>query len=401
MACTYCFYLSKADLFSTTPRHRMSPDLLEEMIRQAMEQGDRFLSFGWQGGEPTLLGLDFFERAVELQKKYGQGKVVGNGLQTNGLLIDSKWSRFLREYRFLVGLSLDGPEYIHNRYRTDSGGKGTWNKVVDAAKRMLDEGVAVNALVVVNDYSVQFPEEIYTFHKELGLRYMQFIPCVEFLPEERAKPARFTVPAEKYGEFLIRLFDLWRSDFSGYRATTSIRWFDALIYSYVGLEPPDCTLQQECGTYLVVEHNGDVFACDFFVETSWRLGNILEGRLGEFLNSKQQWEFGRRKTRLPQECIGCSWLRYCWGGCPKDRMVLPDGTRKNYLCEAYKMFFRHAHRELQQIARVVEWQVGQEMATGGAEASQKNRPHRQVGRNDPCPCGSGRKYKFCHGYGKL
>ncbi|MFH2001138.1 MAG: radical SAM protein, partial [Planctomycetota bacterium] len=274
LRCEYCFYLEKATLFQDSPKHRMELHLLEEMIRQCMNQGDQRISFGWQGGEPTLMGLDFFEKAVECQKRFGLNQIVGNGLQTNGILIDAAWTRFLSQYQFLVGLSLDGPEPIHDRYRRRLNGHGTWARVRNSARRMLDAGVAVNALVVLNDYSVRFPEEIYGFHKDLGLTYMQFIPVVRG-SASGGFGSPFAVTPEQYGTFLCAVFDLWIGDFDQGIPTTSIRYFDAVFHAYVGMPPPECTLLRECGTYVVVEHNGDVYACDFFVTPEWKLGNIL------------------------------------------------------------------------------------------------------------------------------
>jgi len=400
MACTYCFYLEKANLFNQAKIHRMGEDVLREMVKQVMRQSGPQVSFGWQGGEPTLMGLPFFQRAVDFQMEYGYGKTVGNGLQTNGLLIDKEWARFLKKYNFLVGLSLDGPEHIHDRYRRTRGGKGTWNRVLDSAKLMLDVGVEVNALIVVNDYSVQFPEEIYQFHKELGLTHMQFIPCVEKIPGTPSDLAPFTVPAKAYGEFLCKLFDLWMDNFVDGRPTTSIRFFDSLFYHYVGLAPPDCTLLRECGVYVVVEHNGDIYACDFYVEPEWRLGNIMKDDLIDLLNSPKQREFGRVKSQLPPECLQCSWLKYCWGGCPRERIAGAKGRFHNHLCEAYKMFFDHADSKLQKLAE--EWKTQQAKAPTKVEpAPYSKREHQEigakVGRNDPCPCGSGLKYKKCCG----
>ncbi|MFQ5753350.1 MAG: anaerobic sulfatase maturase, partial [bacterium] len=310
LACNYCFYLEKLKLFSDSKIHRMSGAILEETIRQVMNQAGENVSFGWQGGEPTLMGLSFFEKVIEYQKRYGRGQIVGNGLQTNGILIDEPWANFLNKHHFLVGLSLDGPEYIHNRYRRTRGGQGTWMRVVDSAKLMLDKDVAVNALTVVNDFSVQFPQAIYEFHKELGLNYMQFIPCLETDPYDPGRAASFSVSPEKYGDFLCRLFDLWMADFIDNQPTTSIRFFDSVFYNYVDLLAPECTLLPACGVYLVVEHNGDVFSCDFFVEPAWKLGNVMEGDLSQMLNSERQYEFGRMKAEIPEDCKNCKWLRY-------------------------------------------------------------------------------------------
>ncbi len=332
MDCTYCFYRKKADLFPDDPTHRMTDEILEETVKQAMEQAGASISFGWQGGEPTLMGLEFFRKAVSYQQRYGRGQTVGNGLQTNGILLDREWAAFLREYNFLVGLSLDGPEHVHDRYRLDCGDKGTWAHVVNRAALLLDAGVAVNALVVVNDHAVRFPDEIYNYHKEIGLTHLQFIPCLE--PDPRLPDARasFSTPVQEYGRFLARVFDLWLADFRGGKPATYIRFFDSVFYSYVGLTPPDCTLLPECGVYVVVEHNGDVYSCDFFVEPQWRLGNVLEGRLAGMLNSERQDSFGRLKSSLAADCLQCRWLSYCRGGCPKDRRFNARDPKLDHFC---------------------------------------------------------------------
>lgn len=358
MHCAYCFYLKKEELFTETHTHRMSEEILEQMIRQVMTQAGEHIAFGWQGGEPTLMGLPFFEKAVKFQQQYGRGQAVGNGLQTNGILINDKWAAFLEKYNFLVGLSLDGPEHIHNRYRFMRGGQKSWNRVMDSAKLMLDNNVQVNALIVLNEYSAQFPEEIYKFNKDLGLNYMQFIPCVETDPRDTTKVAPFSVSPENYGNALCTLFDLWQADFVENRPTTSIRYFDSVFYNYVGLPPPECTLLKECGNYVVVEHNGNVYSCDFFVEPEWKLGNIMQDNLTNMLNSSKQRKFGRLKSMLPEECRTCHWLHYCRGGCTKDRLHDTKSRKLNYLCNSYKMFFEHADARLKKMAD--EWKHEQE-----------------------------------------
>jgi uncharacterized protein len=280
--------------------HRMNEQILEEIIRQVMTQGIQQVSFGWQGGEPTLMGLPFYEKTVALQQRYGNNQSVANGLQTNGLLIDRHWAQFLKKYSFLVGLSIDGPEEIHNRYRLNSSGKGSWSRAVHSARLLLDADVAVNALTVINDYSVSFPEEIYQFHKDLGLRYMQFIPCIEPDPFDPNYLAPFSLSSQNYGQFLCSIFDLWLADFKDGQPTISIRHFDSLLHCYMGLDAPECTLEQTCGDYLVIEHNGNVYSCDFFVEPEWRLGNIADGNLIDMLNSSRQQEFGLRKAILEE-----------------------------------------------------------------------------------------------------
>ncbi|MBS3818430.1 anaerobic sulfatase maturase [bacterium] len=357
MHCTYCFYLEKKDLFKQNKIHRMDEQTLEETIRQVMTHGGSQVSFGWQGGEPTLMGLQFFKKAVQLQERFGFQQSVGNGLQTNGLLLDYKWAQFLKKYHFLVGLSLDGPEHIHNHYRRLKNGDGSWSRVTYKAQLLLDEGVAVNALTAVNNYSVQFPDEIYQFHKDLGLNYMQFIPCVETDPDNPSQAAPFSVSSTKYGEFLCRLFDLWVSDFVNGQPMTSIRFFESVFYHYVGLQPPECNLLPQCGIYLVIEHNGDVYSCDFFVEPEWKLGNIKNGNLTEMLNSRRQNKFGKIKSNLPPKCQSCPWLKYCWGGCTKDRIKDPRDKGLNHFCESYQMFFNHADSFFKKLAQ--EWKSQQ------------------------------------------
>lgn len=342
LRCDYCFYSAKKSLFPESHRHRMSLEILEETTRQLLTQGDRQVFFNWQGGEPTLMGLDFFRQALLYQQKYAGQHQSANTIQTNGLLIDKDWARFFRENEFLVGLSLDGTEPVHNHYRHLPDGAGSWSRVLDSAKLLLDSGVATNALVVVNDYSAEFPEEIYEFLKSLGLTYMQFIPCIEPDPERPGHPTNFSVPAERYGDFLIKLFELWKADFHNGQPSTYVRNFESLVFAYAGLTPPECTWHKECGDYLVVEHNGDVYSCDFFVLSEWKLGNIKEKRLIDMLNSALQKKFGHRKTLLPDECRSCPWVAYCRGGCPRERGYQPEPER-NYFCKSYQRFFSQAN----------------------------------------------------------
>ncbi len=342
------------------------------------------------------MGRHFFERAVEYQARYGRtGQTVGNGLQTNGVLIDTSWAPFLRDAQFLVGLSLDGPQHIHDKYRHFLSGKSSWERVAFARDVLLNHGVEVNALVVVNDYSVQFPREIYEYHKANGLTFMQFIPCVEPDPRDPSKAASFSVSATAFGRFLCELFDLWMDDFRYGQPATSVRWFDSVFYTYVEMQPPECTLLKECGIYLVVEHNGDVYSCDFFVDPEWHLGNVFDDNLGELLNSPRQNEFGAVKAALPPECPECPWLQHCWGGCPKDRQGDPRDRGSNHFCESYKMFFEYADSRLKQLAR--DWKKQQDLNDENEEKVEPAIETKNIGRNEPCPCGSGKKFKNCCG----
>jgi len=351
--CTYCFYLEKALLYSDTTVHRMSTDTLELLIKQIMEQSGNFVSIVWQGGEPSLMGLDFFKKAVEFQIKYGTGKSVANSFQTNGILLTPEWADFFKKYSFLVGLSIDGPRHIHDKYRLTKNIQPTWHTVYKTVKMLLKSKVDVNAMTCVTDYSVNFPEEIYNFHKELGLRWMQFIPIVETDKNNHLKAAPFSVSAEKYGEFLIKLFDLWQADFVQGKPATSVRWFDSVFYNYVGMPSPQCTLRKKCGDYVIIEHNGDVYSCDFFVEPKWKLGNIRNRKISSMLNSSLQQEFGENKSKVPERCMRCEWLKYCYGGCPKDRIRDPKDNGVSHFCLSYKMFFKHADLRLKEMA--AEW----------------------------------------------
>lgn len=350
IACTYCFYLDKEKLFPETKTHPMTAEIQEEMIRQVMQQSGDAVSIAWQGGEPALMGLDFYKRAIELELKYGHGQSVGNGFQTNGTLLDREWAKFFKKYDWLIGLSLDGPEHIHDRYRMDKGQHKTWRTVEDKARMLLEEGVAVNAMCCITDYSSDKAEELYNYYKSLGLTWMQFIPIVETDPNDPSKAAPFSLTAEKYGQFLITLFDLWIADFKDSQPTTSIRHFESVFHSYVGMEAPECALMKECGAYVVIEHNGNVYSCDFFVENRHRLGNIRHDKIINMLNSKKQDDFGKAKSVLPRKCRLCQWYPKCFGGCTKDRIKDPGDNHQPRFCESYQLFFEHADKELKNIA---------------------------------------------------
>lgn len=358
LGCTYCFYLEKEKLFSDAETHRMSDAVLENLIKQMMQQCDKSIAINWQGGEPTLMGLDFYRKAVTYEIKYGFGKNVSNGLQTNGLLLDEDWADFLRDHNWLVGLSLDGPDFIHNKYRLTTNRKPSHALVEEKAKMLIDKDVEVNAMCCITSYSSGFAKALYTYFKELGLAWMQFIPVVETDKENNRKAAEFSLSPEQYGEFLVELFDLWRADFVNGQPTTHIRHFDSVFYPYVGFEAPECTLRAECGVYPTIEHNGDVYSCDFFVEPKWKLGNIMQGdRLIDMLNSKKQTQFGLMKSKLPRKCMVCRWKKFCYGGCTKDRIKDPRDNGMPRFCKSYITFFEHADPFLKELAE--KWKADQ------------------------------------------
>ena len=350
LGCSYCFYLDKAQLFPESQTHRMTDDVLEELVRQVMQQSGDAVSIAWQGGEPALMGLDFYRKVIALEQKYGHGQSVGNAFQTNGMLLNVEWARFFKQYNWLVGLSLDGPAHIHNRYRLDKGEHPTHEKVEKVAKMLIAEGVEVNAMCCITDYSSQYAEELYHYYKLLGLNWMQFIPIVETDKNDPSKAAPFSLGDKQYGAFLISLFDLWMNDFRDGEPTTSIRHFESVFYSYAGFESPECTLMKECAPYVVAEHNGNVYSCDFFVEPRHRLGNIRQGRIIDMLHSKKQQEFGKAKTLLLRKCRFCPWYSKCFGGCIKDRVKDPSDQRQPRFCLSYQMFFEHADAILRELA---------------------------------------------------
>lgn len=360
--CTYCFYLDKASLFDPG-KHRMSEETLEKMISQAMCQSGNDINLAWQGGEPTLMGLPFYKKAIELEIKYGQGKTVGNGLQTNGLLLTEEWADFLKEYSFLVGISLDGPKHIHDHYRKTPNGKGTWDVVSRNAKMLVKKGVEVNAMTTITDYSADFAKEIYDFHKSMGLNFMQFIPIVETDIDNPERAAKFSVSGEKYGKFLCKIFDLWMDDYAKGTNTTSVRHIESVFFRYVGMEAPECPLKRECGVYLVVEHTGDIYPCDFFVRPELKLGNLHQDQLIDMLNSEEMKLFGMQKTKLPDDCIACKWKPFCYGGCTKDRVRDQRDAGNNHFCIAYKMFLQHADPFMRAMAADYHRQQSQQNKT--------------------------------------
>ena len=415
LRCDYCFYLEKCGLYPESARHRMDADTLQAIVEQMMVMGGLNPSFGWQGGEPTLMGLDFFRQVVDLQRRFGKiGQQVGNGFQTNGFLIDEEWAAFLAQYQFLVGLSLDGPQHVHDHYRRDRGGKGTWERVVYSAQRLRAHGAAVNCLAVVNDYSARFPEETYDFLRSEGFDFLQFIPIVE--PDGAGQGAApFSLSSEAFGDFFCRIFDRWVADFSDGLPMVSVRWFDSLLHTYVGLEAPECPMQDECGVYLCIEHNGDVYPCDFYVEPDLRLGNVHHDRLDHLLNCEKMRIFARAKRRVPGQCACCRWWRQCRGGCVKDRQKDPGDGGMNHFCSGMRRFFEHADPTFRRLAE--RWKQIQQEKSGPPAAKRQAEPPRQAppsrvspvsaargaerpgapGRNTPCPCGSGKKYKRCCG----
>lgn len=357
LACDYCFYLPNGEtvLHGQPPSRAMSEPVLRQFIKRYIESSPgNEVAFTWQGGEPTLAGLDFYRRAVALQKQYAGNKRITNSMQTNGVLINDEWARFLAEHHFLMGISVDGPQPLYDAYRKTQSGGSVFHKVVDAIGHLKRHGVAFNLLAVVNDVTAQYPLEIYRFlTQELGGQHLQFIPAVEPMPRA-AQAARFgetialehgsavapwSVSGEAYGRFLITLFDEWvRRDVG----RVFVQMFDNTLTAWTGNTPELCVMQPTCGAALVVEQNGDVYSCDHFVAPEHHLGNILRDAPDKLVASKQQRRFGNAKTPTSPSCQRCEYRFACQGGCPKHRLARDGKHRQNHLCSGYYAFFRHA-----------------------------------------------------------
>ncbi len=349
--CEYCFYKCRAPEVGQG-RQRMSEQVLEKLVKDYMQLRFALAGFAWQGGEPTLMGLDFYKKAVELQKQYGiAGQEVGNSLQTNAILLNEKWCRFLHENNFLVGISIDGPKEFHDHYRLDHSGAGTFERVMRAIENCKQYQVEFNTLTLINAKNVAHPEQVFDFLTDLGVRFLQFIPCVEVDPAT-GKIADFSITPEQYGEFLCRLFDRWYEN--GPRQV-SIRDFDSIVSYYVTGRQTLCTFDRQCSQYIVIEHTGDAFCCDFFVEPKWRLGNIFETPIEKLAASSIKKAFARAKTNLCNKCLVCRHLAICRGGCMKDRAPFDKDSfgKESYFCEAYKRFFDHATPRFKQLAAEV------------------------------------------------
>jgi uncharacterized protein len=423
--CQYCFFLSKEALYPGS-RFRMADELLEAYVRGVIESQPKMpeITIAWQGGEPTLMGLDFFRRSVEYARQYSRpGVRVLSTIQTNGTLLDGGWCEFFRENGFLVGLSLDGPRAMHDAYRRDKGGKPTFDRVMRAARLMQTHQVDFNILCTVNAANAGHPLDVYRFFRdEVGAQFIQFIPIVERLTTETEALAgdgwgegprgvrplyvqqgdRVTgrsVKPEQWGDFLIAIFDEWvRRDV----AKVYVQMFDAALASWYGEGPSLCIFAETCGDALALEHNGDLYSCDHFVEPEYLLGNILEQPMIELVASPKQRKFGAdKRDTLPRYCRECEVRFACHGECPRNRFTLAPGGEPglNYLCAGYKAFFRHVDEPMRFMANELRHDraPANVMVYTARRDAELQRAFAYAGRNDPCPCGSGRKFKHCHG----
>lgn len=358
LACEYCYYLEKNNLYKRQDTHQrftMSEELLEKFIEEYINaQTQSQVLFTWHGGEPFMRPLAFYKKAIALQKKYAKGRQIDNVIQTNGTLITPEWCTFLRENNWLVGVSIDGPQEFHDEFRRTRQGKPTFHKVVQGIRMMQEYGVEWNAMAVVNEFNADYPLDFYRFFKEMGCKYIQFTPVVERIVKHedgrhlgcladagQGELADFSVSPEQWGKFACAVFDEWIKEDVG---EIFVQLFDATLANWVGAEPGVCCLARDCGHASVMEYNGDVYSCDHFVFPEYKLGNIYRNTLVEMLYGEQQQQFGKIKQQsLPTQCKECNYLFACHGECPRNRFTKTATGEPglNYLCQGYYAFFDH------------------------------------------------------------
>ncbi len=391
--CEYCYYLDKASLYKGS-KFRMSDEILETHIREYIgnqPEDCREVNFTWQGGEPTLLGVDFFRKVVELQRTYGRpGLKITNALQTNGTKLNDEWCQFLTENQFLVGISLDGPEALHDRFRKTKRGKGSFHLVKQGLDNLIKHGTEFNVLTVVQRDNGDQPQLVYESLKAFGAKYLQFIPIVERkgangVSSRSVKPVQF-------GNFMIEIFELWRrTDVGG----IFVQHFDTALGSVMGYGEALCVHARQCGRAVALEHNGDVYSCDHYVFDDYRIGNITNRRYVELVDGDRQTAFGVAKEKnLTPKCRSCAVLDLCNGGCPAHQLIPVKNSphHLNYLCEGYERFFKHMKPFLVAMGEAIRNRLPAHQYFRFMSPAKLG-----IGRNDPCPCNSGKKYKQCCG----
>ena len=417
--CAYCYYTMKPkDLYPEVDRFMMSPEVLASYTKQYLEAQPIECHFGWQGGEPTLAGLDYYRQAVALQKTHRVSAMqrITNGLQTNGTTLDDEWCAFLAENKFLVGISLDGPPQWHDTFRRDRAGKPSFHRAWRGVELCRKHGVEFNILVTLNRINAPHAGDIYRYFVNRGIDYVQFIPILERTPDGR--PTEFSCTSEQFGQFMIDVFELWAARDVG---KISERLIDCVLHHLVLGRASTCCYDTKCANAHIVEFNGDVYACDHYVYKEWLLGNLMDTPLTELVASEKLADFAKLKTDLPARCRTCEFLRFCNGGCPKHHMPMGlNSERVNYFCEGLQAFFRRALPVLEQMVPYIRQQQPlptlEQIESGNLPPLESPQPARPQGgaptraaaaarglqppanapkRNDPCPCGSGLKYKRC------
>ena len=387
LACDYCYYSRIAGKIAGKVK-RIEFTVLEKFIKEYMQMSTGVASFAWQGGEPLLAGLDFFEEVVRLQAKYApENTTISNAIQTNATLVTEEWAHFFKKYDFLVGVSMDGPKEIHDKRRVTHGGVGSFDRVMRGVEHLRKHGVDFNILTVIHEGNVTHAKDLVEFYESEGFTYVQFIPCMDFRAQETNKPPTYLITPQQYGQFLCDAFDVWYNDGN---PRFSVRFFDNMLSVYVGQEPELCIHRQTCPKTLVLEQNGDAYPCDFFISEDYRLGNVGVDSLTDILGNYVYGQFLSKKPTLPVKCTSCEFLNLCHGGCPRNRIwkATRDEVDPDYFCESYIQIYRYAHERMVNLATHVRTRMLHQYLTAG---------NKEPGRNDVCICGSGKKYKKCCG----
>lgn len=384
--CEYCFYLDRSTLYPSSKYHRMNQTVLEQMICSYMQTEQPVYSFTWQGGEPTLMGLDFFNHAIILQNISSKpGTSITNGLQTNATFIDDTWAAFFARHRFLIGVSLDGTKHFHDKYRRYKNGQGSYTNVLSGIKCLQNQKVEFNILTLVSQANVSSPLDTYRYLRDdVKCFFHQYIECVEFDSHNTLMP--YAIHGNQWGDFLCTIFDEWaRYD----TQSVSIRLFDSILSMMVDNTPTLCSSGNDCRQYFVVEHNGDVYPCDFYVEKGRKLGNVSEASWSKRLASISYESFGKQKRNWHEQCVICPYLKYCAGDCPKNRSSEDCTTlgAKSILCDGWKQFYSHTLPTFEKLA--------EEIKKRRKQVNRAPKPAIRIGRNELCLCGSGKKYKKC------
>ncbi|MGF1680347.1 anaerobic sulfatase maturase [Photobacterium minamisatsumaniensis] len=372
LKCDYCFYLEKEGSLPAAPAPKsdyMTDGMLKRHIRDYIRSQDsNDIDFAWQGGEPTLAGIDFYKQAVKYQQQYADGKNITNSFQTNAVAINKQWAQFFADHQFLIGVSIDGISEVHDKYRISVNGRPTFERVKRAIELLIENGVPFNTLTVINDQNWHKGRETYRALKALGSQHLQFIPIVELQPEcqtinkghytqlgsEENTLAPFSVPPHGYGQFMADVFDEWIKEDVG---QVFVRMFDSMLATWMGYPASVCVQSRECGQAMVIEANGDVYSCDHYVYPANKVGNISQTNIATLATSKQQRRFGSAKSsKLTQQCKQCDYQALCFGGCPKHRILAVEGERQkhNYLCASYQRIFSHTAPAMHLMAQEIQ-----------------------------------------------
>lgn len=387
LACDYCYYSTCGG--KPGPKiNRIDSVILEKFIKDYMQHSKGSASFAWQGGEPLLAGYGFFEEVVRLQAEHAPPHTtISNALQTNATLVNDRWAAFFKTYSFLIGVSLDGPKDIHDARRVDSAGRGSFDRVMAGIGHLQRHGVDFNILSVIHKGNVGKAKELMRFYRENRFTFVQFIPCMDFRSQQVDKPGVYDITPEEYGNFLCEAFDDW---YNGGNPDVSVRFFDNMLSVYVNREAELCVHKAHCPTTLILEQNGDAYPCDFFINEKWKAGNVGTATIEEILAHPNYARFHKMKPALPDKCRSCEWQRLCYGGCPRNRQwnEQMEEASPDYFCHSYKQMYAYAHDRMQELGLKLRKSLFTENVRRYFRGKKPE-------RNDPCACGSGKKYKVC------